>query len=323
MVSVYFYNPVFKLNNKYVDVGSGFIRLLELIKKEHVINREKGIICLRAFKTRHEMQNDSEDIMNNKLCFTKIRDKKPHQGDRKTESIEAIDKDVYELTSVFYEYSSNLFLLEYNHFGASIKDIGLYFNSFLEHKVNTSENKWTIEFIAVENDISLDYLLNSPDIKGLELQIDVENNNFNYEGDDLLLSSFSDTIQKIVEFNKKHGERVATFKFSRGRFKKDTMSIKNYRLIISLLHSFQKDFKAIYLYYKDKETRKSTKTNLKNIKKYKIEVEIDDNASWEFTTDIISREFLSNRVKTDEYKKFRKSNDFTRVDLPIKNDRSD
>lgn len=317
MVQVYFYNPIFTKNGDYIDIGNSILDFFDLITDKLIVDRESEKICLRQFKTMEAMINDNEDTTNRKFCFTKTRDKKPHIGDRESDSIDKINRDVYELTNVFYEYASNLFLLEYNHYGATIKDITRYLNKFLHQEINSDDEEWRLEFKEVPNDITLEYILNSPDIKGLELKIDTENNNFEYNEEDPILSKFSEAIEKIVEFNKNYGEREATFKFSRGRFKKNTMDVDHYRLIIPLLDKQQSNFKSIKLKYIDPETRKNVETNIKNIKNFKVEVDIEDNASWEISVEEIARTYLKNRVKTSEFTSFKRKNNFHYMSLPV------
>ena len=196
MAQIYFYNPIFTKNGEYIDVGNSILKFFDFITKKSIVDRESEKICLRQFKTMEAMINDGEDTTNRKLCFTKTRDKKPHIGDRESESIDKIDRDVYELTNVFYEYASNLFLMEYNHYGATIKDIAKYLNSFIKEEINNHDEEWHLEFKEVPNDVTLDYILSSPDIKGLEVKIDTENNNFEYNEEDPILSKFSDAVEK-------------------------------------------------------------------------------------------------------------------------------
>lgn len=317
MSQIYFYNPIFIKNGKYVDVGQSILNLFNRITEKSIADREDGRICLRQFKTIEAMMNDAEETTNRKFCFTKTRDKKPHIGDKKTDSIDKIDRDVYELTNVFYEYASNLFLLEYNHYGATIKDITKYLNKFIQDEINNKDTEWQLEFREVPNDVTLEHILNSPDIKGLEIKIDTENNNFEYNEQDPILSKFSEAIEKIVEFNKNYGEREAIFKFSRGRFKNNTMDLDHYKLIIPLLSNQQENFKSIKLKYIDSVTRKSVETNIKNLKNFKLEMEIDDDASWEFSVDEIARIYLNNRIKTNEFRSFKRENSFLFMSLPI------
>ena len=95
------------------------------------------------------------------------------------------------------------------------------------------------------------------------------------------------------------------------------MDVDHYRLIIPLLNEQQNNFKSIKVKYIDPETRKNVETNIKNIKNFKIEVEIENNASWEFSVNEISRTYLDKRVKTNEFKIFKKENNFKYMNLPV------
>lgn len=112
-----------------------------------------------------------KDIRNRTVWVGKYREKKPYQGQKKSDVVNPIAGDVFEPAICLFIPGSHLLVMEYNYIGCKDKGLCDYFNSFLlnNNGLNSDQPKWSFELIPLKDKKGFDLIEASDQIKAIEI----------------------------------------------------------------------------------------------------------------------------------------------------------
>ena len=246
-------------------------------------------------------QNPNNNFLDRIVNFANYRDKKPFSGQKGTDLKNEISGDIFELTTCLFIPAYHLAVMEYNHFGARPKHIEKYLNSFLP----ISEG-WSFNLIPIETDNSMRNIINSSEIKNIEIKLDLlssEANLFNNSPDEL--QSITSALNTTIESFRHIGANVATFNLGQGR-RKNNMNLDDLILLLQTINNESDSIASLRVKYKNSNTNKTDIIDLKNAGYLKrVILEGDNSTAFESIGMGISKYYYeqSNRIASDSFRK--------------------
>lgn len=288
---VYYYNPYIEINGQKTDIP--FFRLLDYVytltpadKHRNVRTGEYSLI-----KMRNPANNLHGDFNDRSVCLADYREKKPKIGERGSNRYEDIDDDVIESTNFFYQYSSNLLVMEYNHYGAKALQFESYMSSFLpvdEH------NAWSVILEEIPAEIGLQDVLDSNNIKSLELKLDLSRAQQRLFVEENHPQSITlNAIENVANSQSEIGGNVAMVFFGNGRKKENHLQTEEVKNIIRSLDLESETYINIRVNYLSPALGKKNEIDLKNVHILKDEVEVEGDAR-ETIADTLEQNFYEN-----------------------------
>lgn len=308
----YIYNTFITINGEKTN-----IEVDKFLDKIIPLNPELRLKYIKTgdFTSKGIMPDTNKDkIKNRKIGFAKYRDRKPYEAEKGTDIAELIKKDILEMSSVLFVPNNYLSIIEYNHYGPRVNSIAAYLNSFLP---KTEGEKWEIEFVPVDSDLGWADISNSPDIKSIEIKLDISGRSKYFISKEktpnsLLLQLIHTTVDTYMEF----GASKAKLYFGKGRGKKDGSIDKKHLLsLLELLELDSELFETVKIKYKSRTTNKTEEVDLKHAGIRSLNLDnVDDNSNWEFMCNEIDNNFYDGQKpgSTD----FRKYLPFKTFQLP-------
>jgi len=228
------------------------------------------------------------DVNDRSICFADYRARKPKLGVKGGDRFDDIIDDVFESTNCFFQHTNKLFIVEYNHYGAKAKQIESYLSTFLpldEH------NSWGVELVELDPPIALDDVLESDDIKYLDIKLDVTSHQRRQitteEGPQSITLNI---IDNIIEAQEHLGGNVAQIYFGNGRKKDNLLDPEAVKNLIRLIDFDSDLYISIKVKYYSNTLGKINEIDLKNASVLKEEIEVDGDA-WETLADSIEENF--------------------------------
>lgn len=316
-INLYYYNAYITFNGQKTNLP--FSRILDdvmvLDDRQKFSATKHGEYSL--LRMRHPSQNT--DINDRSVCFADYRVRKPKIGERGGDRFEDIDEDVFESTNCFYQHTNNLFIIEYNHYGAKAKQIESYLSSFLP---NNEALRWGIELMELDPDVSLGDVLDSDDIRFLDIKLDVtthKKNQINQPQEPNYLRE--NIINPVVAAQEELGGNVAQIYFGNGRKKDNLLDVDAVKNLINALDLDSDLYISIKVKYYSSILERLTEIDLKNASVLKNEIAVDGD-SWETIADSIEETFYSyGRLGEGKHNRFNDEitvvSDFPKIIVPV------
>lgn len=226
-----FYNIFLCKNGKYTDypIEKLMDDIITLSSKDRYKLLEKG-----PHKLNKLVSDDSKRSRNREMWFSKYRDIKPYAGDRDSDDMDELDRDILEPSTILLIPDSFLLVMEYNFVGASYKAFEDYINSFISNNNLPSqsnhdessikdvfEDTWQITLNPIKTKDQMDLIKNSQFINSIEIDYEVGDVNYlkllngDYQQKSLIVS----VLQRNAEVTKLMDSKIATLVLKKGRFK--------------------------------------------------------------------------------------------------------
>jgi hypothetical protein len=305
----YIYNVFLSCNGERTDISlDKFLdEIIPLAPEKRLKSLKYGDFLCKGMMP----DTDPMKIQNRKIGFGKYRDRKPYEAEKGTDLAELINKDILEMSSALFIPEKFLCVIEYNHYGPKINTIAAYLNSYLP---KTESEKWEIEFLPVESQLGWADISDSPDIKSIEIKLDISGKSRHFISkndapDSLLFQLIKNTVETHTEF----GANNAKIMFSKGRKKDSQINKKQLLTLLELLELDSELFESVKIKYKSRTTKKTEEVDLKHagIKSIKLE-NVDNTSNWEFICNELSTEYYSNHqpgsTEFNKYKPFKSKN---------------
>lgn len=297
---LYYYNAYITLNGE--KTTAPFSRLLDdvVILEDEQKFKETRHGEYSLLKMRLPTQN--RDVNDRSVCFANYRDRKPKVGTRRSSRLDDIADDVIEPTNCFYQHNNKLFIMEYNHYGAKANQLETYLSSFLP---NTENNIWGVELVEIEAPIGLSDVLDSEDIRLIDIKLDVSTaQGRRLNTDDGTQSIILNVIQDLTDAQALLGGNVAQVYFGNGRKKDNPLNPQEVKNLIAALDLDSDIYISIKIKYYSNQLRKVNELDLKNVRILKQEVEFEGD-SWETVADTLEETFYDNgRVGENNHQRF-------------------
>ena len=145
-----------------LSVNIFFDKLSKYIKKDEIVKRNINGKDIRIFDYYKNFTNQTYVIP-----FGLYRDNKPMTV-KDVSSLEDIDGDAIEPTFMYYDDTSRIAMVTYNHTGLKARDIENYLSTFFEEKTNLN-----FLLIPITLDRSLENIRQSEQVKSITLSLDV------------------------------------------------------------------------------------------------------------------------------------------------------
>lgn len=311
-MKLYYYNAYVTFNGEKTNVP--FEKILDQIA---VLNPSQKFKETRhgeysLIKMRLPIQN--RDVTDRSVCFADYRARKPKIGERRSSRFEDIDDDVIESTNAFYQHSNKLFILEYNHYGAKAKQIEEYLTSFLP---KTENNIWGIELIEIEAPIGLSDVLDSSDIRDIDIKLDVSSHQkklLSQEEEPKSITHNIKLLKDIVAAQEELGGNIAQIHFGNGRKKDNLLDAEEVKKFLQVLDLESDLYISIRVKYYSNALSKINELDLKNVSVLKEETTVDGDA-WETVADKIE-EYFYDYGRTGENKHLQYEDEIIVKDTP-------
>lgn len=282
-IKLYYYNAYITLNGEKTNIP--FYRLLdkimildEQIKFKQTMHGEYSLIKMRQLDANRDFDDRS-------ICFADYRVRKPKLGVKGGDRFEDIKDDVFESTNCFYQDNNKLFIMEYNHYGAKAKHIEHYLSRFLPSP------EWGVQLIELDPPIALKDVLDSDDIRYLDIKLDVTSHQQQIiETEDEPKSVTLNVINKVVEAQSHLGGNVAQIYFGNGRKKDNHLNPDEVKKLIQSIDLDSELYISIKVKYYSNKLNSINEIDLKNASVLKDEIEVQGDA-WETIADSIEEHF--------------------------------
>lgn len=287
-IKIYYYNPFITLNGQKTNIP--FYRLLDKIRTRPVAERFKLTRHGEYSLLRMRDPRANRDISDRFVCFADYRARKPKLGEKGSDRFEDIQDDVFESTNCFFQSSENLFIIEYNHYGAKCKQIEEYLSKFLP---STETHNWGVELIELEPRIGLTDVIDSNDIRSLDLKLDVTSNQRNQliqQGHNEQESLVLNVLNDIVDAQEEIGGNIAQLYIGNGRKKDNLLNSDAVKNFIRLIDYDSDLFMSIKIKYFSPSLGKVHEIDIKNASILKSEIEAEGDA-WETIADAMEEHF--------------------------------
>ncbi|MDM5333399.1 hypothetical protein QUF56_09190 [Ureibacillus composti] len=300
-LKLYYYNPYITYNGQKTNIPFFYLldKIIVLTEGDRFKQTRHGEYSL--LKMRDPRSN--RDINDRAICFADYRVRKPKTGKKGTDRYEDIKEDVFESTNCFFQHSENLLIVEYNHYGAKGTHIKTYLESFLP---SSEEIKWGIELEELEPKIGLKDVLDSNDIRFLDIKLDITStqrdlvNSSNRKTKSLIL----DALQSIVKAQNEFGGNVASLYMGNGRKKDNLLNTDVVKDFIRILDYNSDMYISIKAKYYSNELKRVHEIDLKNVSVFKSTKEADGDA-WETIADAIEEHFYDEgRLGSGQLRRF-------------------
>lgn len=313
--TLYYFNAFIEYNNEVTNIHLS--DLFDEIRIQHVRRRVKhlkqGNICLMNMMLPTENRFNNYD--DRKVVIGKFRDDKPYLSNLGTDRIDEINDDVIELTSVLYQRSNRLLIVEYNHYGLRPNGLQYYLNSFMPV---TENDRWSVVLEPIEPSLGFTDVSQSDDIKNIEFKVDLTARNRRIyqeqNSEDENTSVLGNILSQSIETHEEFGANFATIGFSNGRkWRKNVIDAED---LVETLRALDLDsdiFESIKVTYISPTTGKKENLDLKNQGILKEILEVEENG-WQYICDSIENHFYNaGKVGEGNHRNYRIE---TSCDLP-------
>lgn len=228
-----------------LSVNIFFDKLSKYIKKDEIVKRNINGKDIRIFDYYKNFTNQTYVIP-----FGLYRDNKPMTV-KDVSSLEDIDGDAIEPTFMYYDDTSRIAMVTYNHTGLKARDIENYLSTFFEEKTNLN-----FLLIPITLDRSLENIRQSEQVKSITLSLDVGKSYHdlikrNIQTNDGILKqtlSFIDSIHNSADNN------VFTMTLAVGRKRDSTLDMESILTLVSELNIDSNCIKEVTVNYKNKKS---------------------------------------------------------------------
>lgn len=289
-MKVYYYNPYLEKNGTKTSIP--FYQLLDHIYPMEPEQKHKELkIGEYSLLKMRDPRNNFTDINDRSVCLADYRDRKPKIGERRSDRFEDIDDDVIESTNFFFQNSSNLLMMEYNHYGAKANHFEKYLSSFLP---SDEETTWSVVLEEISAPIGLRDVLDSGKIHALEIKLDLSTSQQRLFIDETEQRSvILNAIEGIANGQEEIGGNVATISFGNGRKRDNRLKTGDVKAIIRVLDLESDNYINIRVDYFSNALGRRNEIDLKNAHILKDEIDTDGDA-WETIADSLERHFYEN-----------------------------
>ncbi|MGX9134009.1 hypothetical protein ACWV26_06465 [Rummeliibacillus sp. JY-2-4R] len=310
-ITIKYYNVFISKSGELTNIN--FKDFLDFVIGKPPEERQKDEIILKLMKHPDEMQNDSDRA----FTIANYRVRKPKQGDKSTDDYREINFDVFEQTNCFYQHTEKLFICEYNYYGAKIKEIKNYFEKFLPRAENENDPKWSVEFLELTPEHSIQDIILAQDISNLNIKLDLtstqidifkrdlrDRQNFvdNLNDENTLEEQVYDyiytTFNEIIRTRHLFGGGVRNIFFSKGQnWRNNPFNIEALKTLLCYIDVDSELFMNINVSYTSENGIKYNNIDLKHSKVLSRTVDAAGD-SWEVITSEIEHYFYvtSNRT---------------------------
>lgn len=309
-VKLYYYNPYITFNGEKTTIPFNLILDQIYILDEQNKFKETRLGEYSLLRMRYPDLN--RDINDRSVCFADYRARKPKLGEKGGNRFEDIIDDVFESTNCFYQHTENLLIMEYNHYGAKAKHIEAYLACFLP---SDEDNFWGVELVEIEPSVPLEDVLNSDDIRFLDIKLDMTSNQrrviqeAQVEESSSVIQNIKEEplsiIENIADLQEHLGGNVAQIYLGNGRKKDkilDSDAVKNLIRVIDLESDLYISIKVKYF---SRQLSRMNEIDLKNASVLKEEIDLDGDA-WETIADSIEEFFYDyGRKGSGHHQRFR------------------
>lgn len=207
---VLFYNLFVRIGKKKEAYKSNLISLISYIHDKALNDRIK-IVNEYEFKI-HEVYEEDDEIYT--ITFSKKRNDKPYTEEE--EKLKELDDDIYETTTIIYNPSVHLIMIDYIHNGPSARTFMQYLNSFLK---DDSDIEVCIRQVKTADQIAM--IRNSNYIKEINIEYDITDDDYvaMFNGDFQDKALMVETARKNSEVSKRFDSKIANLILKKGRFK--------------------------------------------------------------------------------------------------------
>lgn len=288
----YFYNCFITYNGNYTNIL--FSDLIDSIMAREAHERFKSIkqgnLCMIGLADPSANSNDYRD---RKIMIGKYRNNKPYLGSIGTDRIDEIEDDVLEITSAFFVSASRLVIVEYNHYGCRARGLEQYLNSFLP---SSSDDTWGVEFIPIETDLGFQDVINSNDIRRLEIKLDLSNQDRTISLEDSYESVLGNIIRTTIDSHDYFGANSAVIGFGNGRGRRrNALDPKKLIELVSLLNLKSDLFESVKVKYYSPKRKRIAEIDLKNQGILQQSLNgLENNSGWELICDKIESYYYHN-----------------------------
>lgn len=289
-----FFKPVIYRND--VPTATHITYLLDnLINRdpdEILKNVKRKSTSLKTLKVYDQADNNPLD---RGFSIAIYREDKPYVGDRRTNDVNEINEDVFELTNCVYFEASRILCIEYNHTGVRANTIKDYLNLFLPKEDNVY---WNLEFHQIQNDEELLELRRSMDIRNIKIVLNPE---ATQEEAQRVLPNANDR-EDVAIFNTFLNSSLAASRILGGTNeinlkRKGPIEDMNFRLLIELfLEEIDVDgglFNDVHVTFKPRGLSKVKTISLIQSGYLKFILAVDA-TGWEYTLDKINETYFEN-----------------------------
>lgn len=239
------YRPIFKHNNKVINTY-----LDSILEKIESNSRENNLRNINNYPTIVNKYNKDFNNSNQKggIIYKYRENYKPYIGDLNNNNITPIDKTIVETTTFLYDTNIKCICLEYNKEGTSEKEFKHYFESFLP------EN-YSLELETVYNQTDLDKVLNSSQIRSLELKLNLNSNENDIfsegiEKDQNIKDLFSGLMNGCIDAGNNLEANFAYWKFDLGRFK-GSFNFQSFQKIMEIFNIDSEKIESMKVKFKE------------------------------------------------------------------------
>lgn len=299
-IKVYYYNAYITLNGEKTNIPFSHILDQIIVLNDQQKFKQTRLGEYSLIRMIHPDLN--RDISDRSVCFADYRVRKPKLGERGGDRFENIEDDVFESTNCFFQHTNKLFAIEYNHYGAKAKQIESYLSSFLPR---TETQNWGVELIELDPPVALTDVLESNDIRYLDIKLDVTSHQKDQiTTEDEPQSLIYNVIDNIIDAQEELGGNVAQLYFGNGRKKDNLLAPEAVKDIIRMIDFDSDLFISVKVKYYSNTLRKLNEIDLKNASVLKEEIEVDGDA-WETIANTIEENFYDyGRIGEAQHQRF-------------------
>ncbi|MDQ0206088.1 DUF6731 family protein [Alkalicoccobacillus murimartini] len=291
-MNFYYYNAFITLNGEKTNIPFSDLLMKVVILdagEKFKVTRYGEYSLLRAKLP----ENNLKDINDVSTVFADYRERKPKVGEKRSNRIDDIEDDVLEYTTFFYQNTNKLLIMQYNHYGAKIKQFEYYLNRFLP---SDHINNWGVEIIEIPAPVGLDDVFNSNEFKFIDIKMDVsvsESKNIYDISKTQPRSISADVLGSVKDAQENLGGNIASIYFGNGRKRSNLINPDEAKKLLASLDLESDLYVSIKVKYFSEKLKKVHELNLKNSAVLKNEVSVDGD-SWEAISDGIEIDFYEN-----------------------------
>lgn len=299
---IYYYNAFVTCNDQKTTIPfSKLVNQVALLDEDLKFKETRhGEYSL--LKMRPPLEN--RDVNDRSMCFANYRTRKPKVGEKRSSILEDIKGDVLETTNCFYQHTNKLLVMEYNHYGAKANQIESYLTTFLPE---TENEIWAVELVEIEAPIGVKDVLNSDDIRNIDIKLDVSaSQKRRLNPKESKRSVILNVVEDMTKAHSLLGGNVAQLNFGNGRKKDNPLNPEEVKKLINIMDLESDLYISIKVKYYSKQLKKMHDLDLKNASILKKDVEFEGDA-WETIADTLEATFYEDgRVGQNQYQKFDK-----------------
>ncbi len=312
-VTLRYYNVFISKNDELTNID--FRDFLDYVIGTPAPSRQRGEIFLKRMKLPNEMLDGHASDRAFTIADYRIR--KPKQGEKFTDEYADLENDIFEQTNCYYQHTEKLFLCEYNYYGAKIKKIKEYLETFLPSPTVSTDPKWGIEFFELSPTHSIENILNANEIRKLEIRLNLTSNQVDIfrrnveesqeyldqlQGDEQtnedVHSYLQTTLNEMITTHHLFGGARRIISFARGAdWRNNPFNLDAIKTLLCYIDVESALFENINISYTDENNVKYENIDLKHSKVLSKEVDCEGD-SWEIITSAFEDYYynISNRL---------------------------